>query len=58
MMAIWNLIKKISGHMPSLQPHILFHSNGLDIWHGVPNQHGFSDISNIKVNKTFFGREM
>ena len=32
---------------PSLKPHILYHSNGLAIWHGFPdNKH----IINIKDN--------
>ena len=29
---------------PSLKPHILFYSNGLDIWHCLP------DIRHIQVN--------
>ena len=29
---------------PSLKPHILFYSNGLAIWHGLP------DIRHIKIN--------
>ena len=31
---------------PSLKPHILFHSNGLAIWHSLP------DITHINVNNS------
>ena len=44
--AIWNLIElKILRTYPFLKPHMLFHSNGLAIWHGLP------DRSTIKIKK-------
>ena len=43
--AILNLIDlKLFRVYPSLKLHILFYSNGLDFWHGLP------DIRLIKVN--------
>ena len=36
------------GTLPCLKPHILFHSNGLAIWHGFPD---------IRHNKDKNGRK-
>ena len=41
-----NSIKSFFKAYPSLKPHILLYSNGLAIWHGLP------DISYIKIKKT------
>ena len=37
---------------PSLEPQILFYSNVLAVWHGD------SDISNIKINKAIWPRDV
>ena len=45
MTAILNWIElNFLGHVyPSLKPHILYHSNGLAIWHGFPDNKHIKD---------------
>ena len=46
--SLLNLIKlRFFRSYPSLKPHILFYSNGLDKWHGFP------DITHINVNNGY-----